>query len=523
MSSLATSAAWQALQAHHDSFQSGGSRLADLFKDQQRYRRFSLKHEQLLLDYSKNLCTEETIALLLALAEQCQLPAAIKAMFAGEKINSTEDRAALHTALRVPVAKQAFPEVTQTLERMQKFVAAIESGQWLGCSGEKITDVVNIGIGGSDLGPVLACDALQHYRSDLLKVHFVSNIDPEHLHRTVADLNPATTLFIIASKSFGTLETKENALSARQWFLEAQGADADVAKHFVAVTSNTQAAIEFGIAEENLFPLWDWVGGRYSLWSAIGLPIALSLGMENFSQLLAGAHSMDEHFRHSSPEKNMPVLLALLSIWYSGFFGARSTAVVPYSHALKQFPAFLQQLSMESLGKQIDTDNAEVSTNTGEIIWGSEGTNAQHSYFQLLHQGTDFIPVDFIAIARTEVPGKQLQQQQLLANCLSQSEALMLGESDDSNPARNSPGNRPSNTLVLAELNPYNLGNLLALYEHKVYVQSVIWGINAFDQWGVELGKKLSRNMNDAFSNAELKANLDSSSRGLVEQLSEWK
>ncbi|MCG8415284.1 MAG: glucose-6-phosphate isomerase [Pseudomonadales bacterium] len=522
MNPLTATPAWQALSDHSSSFKQEGFRCGDLFKEGNRFGDFSLRHEQLLLDYSKNFCTKGTFNLLLNLAEQTRVPEAIEAMFSGEEVNSTEGRAALHTALRTPAASNQFPEVVATLNRMTDFVHGIHSGEWRGCENDRITDVVNIGIGGSDLGPAMVTEALGAFASKHVNVHFVSNVDPSHLNLSLTNLNPATTLFIIASKSFRTLETHENANSARQWFLDAGHDKAQIAKHFIAISTNLEAAREFGIDAENLFPMWDWVGGRFSLWSAIGLSIALAIGMKNFQALLAGAHSMDLHFRSASLENNMPVLMALLTVWYTGFFDAHSTAVVPYSHPLKQLPQFLQQLYMESLGKRTTPEGKPISTNSGEVIWGTEGTNGQHSYFQLLHQGTEFIPVDFIAIAKPSIPEKTEQHKQLLANCLSQSLALMQGKHHPDNESRSSPGNRPSNTLLLAELTPYNLGSLLALYEHKVFVQSVIWGINAFDQFGVELGKELSRSLYGAFEDSEQRSGLDASSQGLMKQILEW-
>ena len=522
MPSLTASPAWLALDAHSKTFKQADFRCQDLFADGNRFAEFSLRHKNLLLDYSKNFCSKDTLGLLIQLAEETGVPAGISAMFAGEKVNFTENRAALHTALRAPAEKNTYPEVIATLNRMTDFVEAIHSGQWRGCDGKKITDVVNIGIGGSDLGPAMVTEALSQFATRHVNLHFVSNVDPTHLQNTLSNLDSTSTLFIIASKSFRTLETHENANSARQWFLARGHKAKDIAKHFVAISTNLEAAREFGIDAENLFPMWDWVGGRFSLWSAIGLSIALAIGMKNFRDLLAGAHNMDQHFQTAELTENMPVLMALLTIWYTGFFDAHSTAVVPYSRALNLMPQFLQQLYMESLGKQISNQGEKISFNTGEVIWGTEGTNGQHSYFQLLHQGTEFIPVDFIAVARTSVAGKEQQHRQLLANCLSQSLGLLTGKEDSEHSEKNSPGNRPSNTLLLSEITPYNLGALLALYEHKVYVQSIVWDINAFDQWGVELGKELSQTIFNAFSNADEKVRLDSSSAGLLEQISSW-
>jgi glucose-6-phosphate isomerase len=522
MPALSSSPAWQALQAHSEDLRSSGFRIAEQFRDSNRFRDFSLRQGELLLDYSKNYCSQDTLTLLLDLAEQQGVSAAIAAMFAGEHINTSEDRAALHTALRLPAAANPRPEVLACLNKMNDFVSAIHSGSWTGFDGQAITDVVNIGIGGSDLGPAMVTEALADFASGKLRLHFVSNIDPNHVQSTLRQLNPATTLFIIASKSFRTQETHANAQQARCWFLAHCNDESQIAKHFVAISTNLQAAQAFGIDPENLFPLWDWVGGRYSLWSAIGLSIALAIGMKNFQSLLAGANAMDEHFRQAALQENMPVVLALLAVWYGGFLGARSNAVVPYAHRLREFPLFLQQLSMESLGKSVTSAGEPLDVASGDVIWGAEGSNGQHSFFQLLHQGSDLIPVDFIALARGNAKVDPLQHQQLLANCLSQSIALMQGRANSEQAHRHYAGNKPSNTLLLAELNPYNLGSLIALYEHKVYVQSVLWGINAFDQWGVELGKELSDSVMQAFVDSEAKQALDESSRGLIDQIAEW-
>lgn len=516
-------AARLALQKHSENFRRKEFRLSELFDTEgNRFQEYSLGHEGLLLDYSKNFITPETISLLLDLAQQSQLPAAIDAMFRGEEINTTEQRAALHVALRDPSAKTNTPEVSETLDRMEMLVAELQSGRWKGYSGKAITDVVNLGIGGSDLGPAMVCGALTPLSKAKLNVHFVSNVDPFHLQSTLKDLQAETTLFIIASKSFSTLETLKNAEAARAWLLQQADASA-TAKHFVAITTNLSAATEFGIEEANLYPLWDWVGGRFSLWSAIGLPIALALGMDGFRQLLAGAHSMDEHFRTAPTEKNLPIILALLNFWYREYFDAHSTAVVPYSQRLNLLPSFLQQLCMESLGKSVDKQGAQVEHNTGDIIWGTAGTNGQHSYFQLLHQGTEFIPVDFIAAANSDAEGGAEAHQQLLANCFSQSLALMEGKLDADSPHKIVAGNKPSNTLLLEELNPYNLGMLLALYEHKVYALSVLWNINAFDQWGVELGKKLSTKVYGAMSAETNRELLDESTEGLIQRVQHWR
>lgn len=522
MPTLSASPAWQALRAHSEELKSNGFRIQEEFQNPGRFESFSLLHEQLLLDYSKNLCNGRTIELLLELAEQQGVPAAIDDMFSGAKINNTEHRPALHTALRIPGEDNSRQEVIACLNKMNEFVSTVHGGEWTGHDGRAITDVVNIGIGGSDLGPAMVTEALENYSTGDVRLHFVSNVDPQHIQSALAGLNPATTLFIIASKSFRTQETHANAEYARNWFLSSCDDESQIAKHFVAITTNLEAAQSFGIDPENLFPMWDWVGGRYSLWSAIGLSIALAIGMKNFRDLLAGAHGMDTHFQKAELSANMPVLLALLSIWYSGFFAVGSSAVVPYSHALRQLPAFMQQLSMESLGKSVTKEGVALDISSGEVIWGTEGTNGQHSFFQLLHQGTDLIPVDFIAVAKGINPDSRNQHQQLLANCLSQSKGLMEGKENIESHHRHYEGNRPSNTLLLSELNPYNLGSLLALYEHKVYVQSVILEINAFDQWGVELGKELANSVIHSLENEQERNKLDSSSKGLLNQITKW-
>lgn len=527
MGNPSSTKAWTDLLSHSHQFKDAAFHLHSLFdNNEQRHSEFSLQHEKILLDYSKNFLTQETRSLLLELAWEQQVPAAITAMFAGDKINFSEGRAALHTALRRPAEENRNSEIEQTLEKVGNFVSDVHDGIWRGYSDKAISDVVNIGIGGSDLGPAFVCDALSHFSAATPRVHFVSNVDPSHLQTTLAAMNPETTLFIIASKSFTTLETHQNAVAARRWLLSnggETGASKDrIDKHFIAITSNENAAQKFGIAAENLFPLWDWVGGRYSLWSAIGLPIALSVGMDNFRQLLAGAHSMDEHFRTSELQDNMPVMMALLSLWYSNFFDCQSSAVIPYSQRLALLPSYLQQLSMESLGKSSNIDGEAVSTSTGEVLWGTAGSNGQHSYFQLLHQGTGLIPVDFIAFAKSSVQGSEQQHQHLLANCFSQSLALMQGKQDEQNLHRNVLGNKPSNTLLVQELTPYNLGSLIALFEHKVYVLSILWNINAFDQWGVELGKDLSSEVFTQFDARESASGIDDSTLNLIRQTKKW-
>lgn len=528
MTSLNDTSAWKALQEHSKQFQSKDFRLRDLFNtSDDRSAGFSLRHENLLCDFSKNFLTEETLKLLLELADQQQLAVAIQAMFEGERVNTTEQRAALHVALREPAAVSDYPEVEKTLTRMDDFVSRVHSGEWKGYSDKKITDIVNLGIGGSDLGPAMVTAALAPVANPDIKLHFVSNIDPAQLDSTLEKLEPETTLFVIASKSFNTLETNQNAIAARDWFQQRNQNAADINKHFIAITRNLQAAIEFGIDEDNVFPLWDWVGGRFSLWSAIGLPIALAVGMENFRQLLAGAHSMDQHFRNADLSENIPVIMALLSVWYSGLFDSHSNAVVPYNQGLSLLPSFLQQLSMESLGKSSDLQGKPLSSKTGDVLWGTAGSNGQHSYFQLLHQGTEFIPVDFIAAASGYTKSGRKRQQHLLANCFSQSLALMNGNlettaADEASGHKRIAGNKPSNTLLVSELNPYNLGCLIALYEHKVYAQSVLWNINAFDQWGVELGKDLSEQVFNAMNESASKAQFDDSTISLINQARDW-
>lgn len=522
MNGLKDNSAWLALETHSEIFKRNDFRLLDLFKsDEDRFEKFSLCHEGLLLDFSKNLINRDSMSLLNDLAEQRQLAKAIADMFSGEEINTTEQRAARHVALRAPSGASELPEVARTLDRMAALVHALHSGAWLGHSGERITDVVNIGIGGSDLGPAMVCDSLEHFADTSTRLHFVSNIDPSHLSTTLKKLRAETTLFIVASKSFTTLETIKNAERARSWLMQGGSGDA-TAKHFVAITTNLSAASKFGIAEDNLFPMWDWVGGRYSLWSAIGLPVALAVGMDGFRQLLAGAHSMDEHFRTAPLPQNIPVISALISVWYREYFNAHSTAVVPYSQRLNAFPSFLQQLCMESLGKSVDLDGNPLERHTGDIIWGSAGTNSQHSYFQLLHQGTEFIPVDLIAIAKTNDVDEADSHKQLLANCFSQSLALMKGVRDKEFPHKSVVGNKPSNSLLIEALNPYNLGMLIALYEHKVYALSVLWNINAFDQWGVELGKSLSSNVLAVMDEDKPPTDLDASTTGLLRRARDW-
>jgi glucose-6-phosphate isomerase len=513
VSTLTNSTPWKALAAHQNSL--SGQSISGLFSDNpERFNQFSIETAGLLLDYSKNLVTAQTLELLASLAEEAGLQKAISDMFSGEAINTTENRPALHVALRSPEQNTEFEKaVHSTLDQMEAFVNDVSSWEWQGCNGDPITDVVNIGIGGSDLGPAMVYEAMSDYHLDGIRCHFVSNVDPAHLEHTLEALNPVTTLFVIASKSFTTLETMLNAQAARAWFLNGNNNEQDLAKHFVAVSANVDKASDFGIDPENIFPLWDWVGGRFSLWSAIGLPVALGIGMENFRKLLAGAHAMDTHFCSAELKDNLPVLLGLLDTWYNGFFEAGSKVILPYSQQLSLLPAWMQQLSMESLGKSVSCDGQAVER-SGQVIWGSAGTNAQHSFHQLLHQGTHLIHADFIAITITDTENKE-QNTQLLANCFAQSRVLMEGwKSDD--PHRTVPGNKPSNTLLLEKLTPESLGSLLAAYEHSVFVQSVLLGINAFDQFGVEAGKIAGHDVYEALNEKDETSNFDASTNSLI-------
>jgi glucose-6-phosphate isomerase len=516
MSKLTTSKTWQALRSHRK--QVARLHLRDLFEqDAGRFERFSVwLDEDLLLDYSKHLITEETLALLFRLARQARLRESVQAMFAGEKINFTEHRAVLHSALRNRSKRPFFvdgrnvmPEVRKVLAQMRKFSEAVRSGEWKGYTGRRISDVVNIGIGGSDLGPVMACQALKPYAQAGLNAHFVSNVDPTHLAETLKSLKPEATLFIVSSKTFTTQETLVNAHAARRWLLARLKDEKAVARHFAAVSTNADEVGRFGISPENMFVFWDWVGGRYSLWSAIGLSIAIHVGMDHFEELLQGGHVMDEHFRDAPMERNLPVIMALLGIWYNNFWGAETHAVLPYDQYLARFPAYLQQLDMESNGKRMDLDGEEVDYSTGPVLWGEPGTNGQHAFYQLIHQGTKLIPVDFLLAARSHNPSGN-QHAMLAANCLAQSEALMRGKTrkevrrelktqrleragiEHLLPHKLFPGNRPSSMLLYGQLTPRMLGMLIALYEHKVFTQGAIWRINSFDQWGVELGKQLT-------------------------------
>ncbi len=508
--------AWRALQAHYDEVRD--MHMRDLFdEDPARAGRLSSTLGDLLFDYSKNRVTDRSVSLLVELAEECGVRDWIERMFAGDAINATEGRAVLHTALRNrgdrPVMVHdvdVMPDVRRVLEQMRRFAEAVRDGSRAGHTGRAITDIVNIGIGGSDLGPLMVTEALRPYWKEGLRAHFVSNVDGTHLSEVLREVRAETTLFIVASKTFTTQETLTNARSARQWLVERLGSEDAVAKHFVALSTNREAVTAFGIDPDNTFELWDWVGGRYSLWSAIGLSIACVLGMEHFEDLLAGAYEVDEHFRTAPLRENIPVLMALLGVWYGDFFGATSHAVLPYDQYLHRFPAYLQQADMESNGKRTSREGEVVAYGTGPIVWGEPGTNGQHAFFQLLHQGTHLVPCDFIVPAQSQNPLGQ-HHDILVANCIAQAEALMRGKTEEEArdelrrsgaskdqvvllaPHKAFPGNRPSNTFMLEKLTPRTLGRLIALYEHKIFVQGVIWNIYSFDQWGVELGKQLAK------------------------------
>jgi glucose-6-phosphate isomerase len=542
---LSRSAEWSALVSHHHDI--GNQTIHDMFsKDPERYGRFSVTWKSLLLDYSKNRVMARTMELLLELARNSGLENRRRQMLEGENINFTEHRAVLHTALRRPPGYNLVVdgvdvagEVAEVLEQVRLFTEKVISGTWKGYTGKSMTDVVNIGIGGSDLGPYMVTEALKPFAHGGLRVHFVSNIDGTHLAETLKLLNPETTLFIVASKTFTTLETLTNALSARDWFLEKAADRAHIASHFVAVSTNREKVEEFGIDADNMFRFWEWVGGRYSLWSAIGLSISLYLGYERFAELLEGAHAMDEHFLHAPFERNIPVILAMLGIWYNNFFNARSYAIIPYDQYLHRFPAYLQQLDMESNGKRIDRYGRVVEYATGPVIWGEPGTNSQHAFFQLLHQGPDFIPADFIVSLKSQNAIGH-HHDMLVANCFAQTEALMRGKNESAAlaeledagyrdfelkmllPHKVFPGNRPTNTLLFDEMNPFNLGALIAIYEHKVFVQGVVWDINSFDQWGVELGKQLAKTILPELKSSEDVDSHDSSTNGLINRYREF-
>ena len=545
------SGTWTLLETHRASI--ANLRMADEFAtDAKRAGNFSLDAAGIFLDYSKNRITAETKSLLLALARERGVEARRDAMFAGEHINTTENRAVMHVALRAGLGggarrfsvdgQNVMPDVKRVREHMRRFSHQVRDGVWKGYTGSAITDIVNIGIGGSDLGPLMVCEALRTYIPQGLNVHFVSNVDGAALDRVLSSVDAETTLFIVASKTFATQETLTNATSARRWFLENGGIQADVAKHFVAVSTNAAAVKKFGIDTANMFEFWDWVGGRYSLWSAIGLSIVIAIGMDAFEELLAGASEMDEHFATAPLEKNMPALLALVGVWNVNFLGATSQCIAPYAQDLHRLPAYLQQLEMESNGKSVDRDGKRLTVASCPVIWGEPGTNGQHAFFQLLHQGTSLIPVDFIAAlhADSEHDLDASHHRLLLANCFAQSEALMVGKSAEQvraelvaqrmseaemaaiaelAPHKVFAGNHPSNTVLLSELTPKSLGALIALYEHKVFVQGVIWNVNSFDQWGVELGKQLAKTIDGELKSGVASGAHDGSTTALMRRV----
>ena len=521
--------------------------MKDLFaQDPERFKKFSITFEDILFDFSKNRVDEKTLALLIQLAKECQLKEAIEAMFTGEKINETEGRAVLHTALRNVTNKpltvdgeNITEEVNAVLKQMETFSSAVISGEWKGYKGDEITDVVNIGIGGSDLGPVMVTEALKPYKTRL-NLHFVSNVDGTHIEETLKGLNPATTMFLVASKTFTTQETMTNAHTARDWFIKGGGKDEDVAKHFAALSTNAKAVEAFGIDTKNMFVFWDWVGGRYSLWSAIGLSIALSIGFDNFKELLTGANAADEHFRNTDFEQNISVMLGVIGIWYNNFFGSETEAILPYDQYLHRFAAYFQQGDMESNGKHVDRNGNNVDYSTGPIIWGEPGTNGQHAFYQLIHQGTKIIPCDFIAPAQSHNPTGE-HHPILLSNFFAQTEALMNGKTEQEvteelkassksaaeieklAPFKVFEGNRPTNSILLKKITPRSLGSLIAFYEHKIFVQGIIWNIFSFDQWGVELGKQLAVKIQKELKGDERIEDHDSSTNGLINQYKDWR
>lgn len=521
--------------------------LKELFaEDPERFQKFTILFDDILLDYSKNRINDTTMALLVQLAKECKLDEAIKAMYGGEAINQTENRPVLHIALRnqsnTPIlvdGKDVMPEVNRVLEKMKSFATRVIAGEWKGYTGKAITDVVNIGIGGSDLGPVMVTEALKAYKNHL-NMHFVSNIDGTHMVETLKTVDPETTLFLVASKTFTTQETMTNARTARAWFLEQGAAEDDIAKHFAALSTNSKDVAAFGINTDNMFEFWDWVGGRYSLWSAIGLPIALSLGFDKFEELLKGAHATDQHFESTPFEKNIPVIMGLLGVWYINFFDAETQAILPYDQYMHRFAAYFQQGDMESNGKHVDRNGEEVSYETGPVIWGEPGTNGQHAFYQLIHQGTRLIPCDFIAPAQSLNPIGE-HHPILLSNFFAQTEALMNGKTEAQiheelgadgksaeeieklAPFKVFEGNRPTNSFLLKKVTPYTLGALIAMYEHKIFVQGIIWNIFSFDQWGVELGKQLAKSILPELKGEEQVDTHDASTNGLINQYKAWR
>lgn len=537
---------WQALAAHFKEIE--GIHMKDLFRsDPRRFEKFSIRFKDILVDYSKNRLTEKTLGLLFRLAEEVHLADAIEKMFQGDSINETEGRAVLHVALRNrghgPMridGRDVMPEVNAVLEQMRVFSNSVNAGDWRGYSGKRITDLVNIGIGGSDLGPRMVTECLKPYAKPGLSVHFLSNVDGTHITETLKHLDPATTLFLIASKTFTTQETMTNAGSARKWFLSQAGDEAHIAKHFVAISTNQPAIEKFGIHPDNMFRFWDWVGGRYSLWSAIGLSIACSIGFENYEALLEGGYDMDRHFRTARFENNIPVILALIHIWYNNFFGAETEAILPYDQYMHRFPAYFQQANMESNGKSVNRNGRAVTCQTGPIVWGEPGTNGQHAFYQLIHQGTRLVPSDFLAPAITHNP-VGLHHTILLSNFFAQTEALMQGkteemvraemeakgkDAEDSQrlvPHKCFKGNQPTNSILFKRLTPRVLGSLIAMYEHKIFVQGIVWNIFSFDQWGVELGKQLANKILPELQNDDRIEAHDSSTNGLINTYKEMR
>ena len=543
-SKLTESPAWKDLETHF--LCAKYIQMKELFAhNPNRFSDFSIHFEDMLFDYSKNRVTEETMKHLFALAKQCKIGEWQQRMFSGEKINTTEDRAVLHTALRnrskKPIyvdGKDVMPDIQKTLDKMGIFARKVRCGEWRGYTGEKITDIVNIGIGGSDLGPKMVCRALTQYRHERLNIHFLSNVDSSHAESILKDkdLNPETILFVVASKTFTTQETRRNAQTAKNWFLNWGASEKDVAKHFVAVSTNKIEVSKFGIDLENMFEFWDWVGGRYSLWSAVGLTIVLAVGMEKFIELLEGAHAMDNHFQDAPLEENIPVIMAMLGIWYNNFFKAESSAVLPYDFYLREFPAYLEQADMESNGKSVDRDGRRFNYSTGSIVWGAEGNNGQHAFYQLIHQGTKLIPTDFIIGANTHASCNLQHRNILVSNFLAQTEALMIGRSrretreqlaaagvklqdiEEKIPHMVFDGNQPSNSILFKKLTPRTLGSLIAMYEHKIFVQGIVWNLNSYDQWGVELGKHLTEKVLEELESGKNIHKHDSSTTGLLEQ-----
>lgn len=538
--------AWKELENYFATFK--GTQMKDMFaKDSQRAAKYSLQFEDIFVDFSKNLIDEKVMLLLLKLAEECGLKDAIEAEFTGEKINKTEKRSVLHIALRnrsnTPIysdGKDVMPDVNRVLAQMKDFSEKIISGEWKGYTGKAIKSIVNIGIGGSDLGPLMVTEALKPYKKPNITSYFVSNIDGTHMAETLKKVDPETTLFIVASKTFTTLETMTNAQTAKDWFLKAAKDEKAVAKHFVALSTNAKAVSEFGIDTNNMFEFWDWVGGRYSLWSAIGLSIACNIGFENFQELLEGAHAMDKHFRNTEFSKNLPVILALIGIWYNNFYGAETEAILPYDQYMHRFSAYFQQGNMESNGKYVDRNGKEVSYQTGPILWGEPGTNGQHAFYQLIHQGTKMIPCDFMAPAISQNPIGD-HHPKLLANFFAQPEALMMGKTaeqvtaelkkqgkSDEDIAMLLPfmvfkGNIPTNSILFKKLTPRTLGSLIAMYEHKIFTQGIIWNIFSFDQWGVQLGKQLANVILPELKNNDAVSSHDSSTNGLINKYKEMR